>query len=518
MAEQIGTEKQWNWSAGAGDGPLVARYPDATPVHGTKPNNKVSDPLRILFCGSDVFSCYSLKALHAEHKANPGLIKSIDVMVRPGKAFGRGYKEIRQVPIQNLAEELSLPIHIRDTFTGWSLPQSPHGEPINLIVAVSFGLFVPPRILNQAKYGGLNVHPSLLPDLRGPAPLHHALLNRLSHTGVSLQTLSPQTFDAGTVIAQTPLPGIPIPHACTVSQLHDLLAPLGAEMLVSSLQKGLHVPPLTPVIDNTIPPLIPSPVENKRYTHAPKITKADQRWSILKHSAADAALRARVCGAGSLWASVYLPLPVPVAAKESSEKKVTKKEDQKEKEEEEKQLELQLPLYYPHPLEESAKGSPKRIILEDVSELFIPSSSDDDAGLEQKYEAYRRIVQSMNSGKSSSIEQLGLEPVSLPQPHTESSSDPLSWFLRLGEDEYVHVETTAANGEKVTERKPRVSWALCTRLGLDGGKEEDKGAVTFVIPEDGGKFGLLRVGKIKVEGKGAKPARQVMKELAVKAG
>ncbi|EAA31723.2 Formyltransferase [Neurospora crassa] len=478
--------------------------------YSTKPNNKVSDPLRILFCGSDVFSCYSLKALHAEHKANPGLIKSIDVMVRPGKAFGRGYKEIRQVPIQNLAEELSLPIHIRDTFTGWSLPQSPHGEPINLIVAVSFGLFVPPRILNQAKYGGLNVHPSLLPDLRGPAPLHHALLNRLSHTGVSLQTLSPQTFDAGTVIAQTPLPGIPIPPACTVSQLHDLLAPLGADMLVSSLQKGLHVPPLAPVIDNTIPitPPLPSPVENKMYTHAPKITKADQRWSILHHSAADAALRARVCGAGSLWASVYLP----IASEGSSEKKGTKKEAQKEKQ-------LEYPLNYPHPLEESAKGSPKRIILEDVSELFIPSSSvDDDAGLEQKYESYRRIVESMNSGNSWSTEQLGLEPVYLPQSHTESPSDPLSWLLRLGEDEYVHVETTTANGEKVTERKPRVSWALCTRLGLDGGKEEDKGAVTFVIPEDGGKFGLLRVGKIKVEGKGAKPARQVMKELAVKAG
>lgn len=291
-------------------------------------------------------------------------------------------------------------------------------------------------------------------------------------------------------------------------------------MLVSSLQKGLHVPPLTPVIDNTIPisipipgnPPVPSPAgEKKRYTHAPKITKADQRWSILRHSAADAALRARVCGAGSLWASVYLPLPVAVtaAAKGSSSEKKGPHEEQ---------LELELPLYYPHPLEESAKGSPKRIILEDVSELFIPSSSDDDAGLEGKYEVYRRIVESMNSGNSSSNEQLGLEPVSLPQSHTESPSDPLFWLLRLGEDEYVHVETTAAKGEKVTERKPRVSWALCTRLGLDGANEKDKGAVTFVIPEDGGNFGLLKVGRIKVEGKGAKPARQVLKELAVKVG
>jgi methionyl-tRNA formyltransferase len=43
------------------------------------------------------------------------------------------------------------------------MPQ-PNGDPINLIIAVSFGLFVPPRLINASKYGGLNVHPSLLPE------------------------------------------------------------------------------------------------------------------------------------------------------------------------------------------------------------------------------------------------------------------------------------------------------------------------------------------------------------------
>jgi methionyl-tRNA formyltransferase len=77
-----------------------------------------------------------------------------------------------------VAEELSLTIYERDTFTGWdvSIPlldlecllikaqlPRPQGEAINLIIAVSFGLFVPPRILRSAEYGGLNVHPSLLP-------------------------------------------------------------------------------------------------------------------------------------------------------------------------------------------------------------------------------------------------------------------------------------------------------------------------------------------------------------------
>ena len=49
------------------------------------------------------------------------------------------------------------------------LPTTSHG-PINLIIAVSIGLFVPPRILDAAAYGGLNVHPSLLPEYGPPPP------------------------------------------------------------------------------------------------------------------------------------------------------------------------------------------------------------------------------------------------------------------------------------------------------------------------------------------------------------
>lgn len=55
-----------------------------------------SDALRILFCGSDAFSCESLKALHAEHRRNKALVEQLEVMVLPGKRMGRGYKEIAQ--------------------------------------------------------------------------------------------------------------------------------------------------------------------------------------------------------------------------------------------------------------------------------------------------------------------------------------------------------------------------------------------------------------------------------------
>ena len=143
------------------------------------------------------------------------------------------------MPISKVATELNLKTHEIDTFTGWAPP-----NPIDLVIAVSFGLFVPPRILNLATYGGLNVHPSLLPDLRGPAPIQHALLKGRKYTGVSIQTLHPKHFDQGIILAQTLAPGIKIPSDATVASLVTSLGDKGAEMLVEVLKSRTFVPPL----------------------------------------------------------------------------------------------------------------------------------------------------------------------------------------------------------------------------------------------------------------------------------
>lgn len=138
---------------------------------------------------------------------------------------------------------------------------------INLIIAVSFGKLVPNRLLQAAKYGGLNVHPSLLPNLRGPAPLHHALLKCLKATGVSLQTLDPHEFDKGLLLAQSrPDELIEIPPKCTVPQLLALVTPVGARMLVQGLRDGVHVPPLE---EHT-------GVTPREIYHAPKIGPQDR--------------------------------------------------------------------------------------------------------------------------------------------------------------------------------------------------------------------------------------------------
>ncbi|KAK4033974.1 Methionyl-tRNA formyltransferase [Parachaetomium inaequale] len=294
----------------------------ATPTRWRQPYrsfSKRSDPLRILFCGSDEFSVASLKALHNEHKkTGTGLIQSIDVVVRPSKPTGRGYKVLREVRLQAFAKELNLPIHVRDTFTGWDMPK-PDDEPINLIIAVSFGLFVPPRLIHASKYGGLNVHPSMLPDLRGPAPIHHALLAERPFTGITIQTLSPENFDAGVHLAQTPPPGIAIPTGCTPDHLQQVLAPEGARMLVEALRAGLHVPPYekeeeacqqrAPVATTTeTPPL-----------HAPKITTQDRQVLWTAQTARQVVVRQRVLG--PLWTHLRLPGKDGVKEAEGSEKR-----------------------------------------------------------------------------------------------------------------------------------------------------------------------------------------------------
>ncbi|PHH64203.1 hypothetical protein CDD80_1150 [Ophiocordyceps camponoti-rufipedis] len=232
----------------------------------------VSDPLRILFCGSDLMSCKSLCALHRE--LGPGrLVESLEVMVLPPGRVGRGGKELREVTCKTVAEGLKLPIHQRGTFTGWEVPAG-----TNLIVVVSFGLFVPPRILRSVKYGGVNVHPSFLPDLRGPAPIHRAMLRGDSHLGVSLQTLHESRFDHGVVLAQTPAPGLMIQDC--IGGVMSMAAEEGAQMLVRGLRQGLHVPPHRDAGWKGVE------LEGQTLMHAPKVTKADSqidwaRWTTV---------------------------------------------------------------------------------------------------------------------------------------------------------------------------------------------------------------------------------------------
>ena len=142
------------------------------------------------------------------------------------------------------------------------------------------------------------MHPSLLPQFRGAAPVHHTLLAGHTRTGLTLQTLHPSKMDHGAILAQTPRPGLPVPdpHDTTVSAFTHRLGSLGASLLLEGLKQRLFVPPirdLTPELD------IDSLGEIKP---APKITPEDRHINWATWSSDKIRRRARIVG--PLWSTV----------------------------------------------------------------------------------------------------------------------------------------------------------------------------------------------------------------------
>lgn len=142
------TRRGWRFGVGHGRRNAGRLPPFRRPFSSAKiePSVGNKDPLRILFCGADLFSASSLRALHQESTRAQSGIASIDVVTRKDKRTGRGLKEWTAPPIKAVAQELGLPLHQIDTFTGWNPPEfSTPPQSIDLVVTVSFGLLVPPE-------------------------------------------------------------------------------------------------------------------------------------------------------------------------------------------------------------------------------------------------------------------------------------------------------------------------------------------------------------------------------------
>lgn len=114
--------------------------------------------------------------------------------------------------------------------------------------------------------------------------------------GISLQTLDHKAFDHGTILAQTPAPGIPIARDASFQQLLSTAAVEGAEMLIQGLREGVHVPPYRDVGWKA------ADLKGEQLLHAPKVTKADGQinWSVW--TAEQFTRRIRVLG--SVWTYV----------------------------------------------------------------------------------------------------------------------------------------------------------------------------------------------------------------------
>ena len=193
-------------------------------------------PWRIVFMGTPEFAGPCLSALAAS-----GDEVSL-VITQPDRPKGRG--RVKASPhIKTLADELGLPVWQPESIKGPGVLERLRAIDPDLLVVVAFGQILPPSLLTAGRQGPpLNVHPSLLPCYRGPAPINWAILEGLSETGVTTMFLD-QGMDTGPILMTRP---VPIGEDETAGELHDRLAVVGAELLMETIAglKGCAIAPM----------------------------------------------------------------------------------------------------------------------------------------------------------------------------------------------------------------------------------------------------------------------------------
>ena len=177
----------------------------------------------IAFAGTPAFAVPCLNALvNAGHSVGP-------VFTQPDRPAGRG-RRLRQSPIKTTALERGLIVLQPEKLDEALRAELP--PPPDLLVVVAYGLLIPEWMLQWPTSGCLNVHASLLPRWRGAAPIHRAILAGDGETGVSLMAMT-KGLDTGPIYATA---SVSIGNQ-TTGELHDVLADLGAELLLRHLDE-----------------------------------------------------------------------------------------------------------------------------------------------------------------------------------------------------------------------------------------------------------------------------------------
>ncbi len=150
------------------------------------------------------------------------------VVTQPDRPKGRK-KVLTPPPVKIAAEKHSIPVFqpekIKDDYEEIK-KRNPE-----LIVTAAFGQLLPKGLLDIPSHGCINVHASLLPNLRGGAPIHYSLLKGYKKTGISIMYMA-EKLDAGDVISQQE---ITIEDTDDVGSLHDKLSVIGADLLIETI-------------------------------------------------------------------------------------------------------------------------------------------------------------------------------------------------------------------------------------------------------------------------------------------
>jgi len=178
------------------------------------------------------------------------------VVTQPDKPSGRG-QSLQAPPVKRRALELQLPIHQPASLKTDEARQLIAVLSPEIIVVVAYGKILPPWLLQFPRYGCINLHGSMLPKYRGAAPVHWAIANGESKTGVCTMLLD-EGLDTGPAYL---CEETDIGPEETVAELYDRLAMFGAPVLDATLRG---------VINGT---LKPKPQDDSQATYAPLLTK-----------------------------------------------------------------------------------------------------------------------------------------------------------------------------------------------------------------------------------------------------
>ncbi len=219
--------------------------------------------MRVLFWGTPEFATAPLRALAGEG------FDVVGVVTQPDRAVGRHRSTLQPSAVKEVALAEGIPV---------LQPEKPRGEEFlaqvsalqpDVSVVVAYGHILPKSVIDLPRLGTLNIHASLLPALRGAAPIQAAIRDGLAETGVTIMQMVP-ALDAGPVLhaARTP-----IAEDETAGELAMRLSELGASALIEALA----------LIE--LGAAVPVPQDESRATYAQKLTRESARvdWTESAH-------------------------------------------------------------------------------------------------------------------------------------------------------------------------------------------------------------------------------------------
>lgn len=204
--------------------------------------------MRIIFMGTPEFSVPCLEALiNSDNEV-------VGVFTQPDKPKGRGY-EMTPPPVKVCAVENNIPVFQPGTMRDGETLGIINSLNADLIIVVAFGKILPKEILESVKYGCINIHASLLPKLRGAAPIQWSIINGETKTGITSMQMD-VGLDTGDMLIKK---SIDITDNMNAGELHDALSQMGAEVLIETI--------------NSIDNLKPQKQDDSLSNYAPMLSK-----------------------------------------------------------------------------------------------------------------------------------------------------------------------------------------------------------------------------------------------------